>query len=82
MRFDKEGLKLIFVLLQLSQVVVEEHSQSFKTKRDWFDQVKMSGKKCLFAPCSGKDGDFKISGSKGIATLLIKSKERGDTAIH
>ena len=42
----------------------------------------MSGKKCLFAPCSGKHGDFKISGSKGIATLLIKSEELGDTAIH
>lgn len=42
----------------------------------------MSGKKCLFAPCSGKDSDFKISGSKGIATLLNKSEELGDTAIH
>lgn len=42
----------------------------------------MSGKKCLFAPCSGKDSDFKISGSKGIATLLNKSSELGDTAIH
>ena len=30
----------------------------------------MSGKNCLFAPCNGKDNDFKTSGSKGIATLL------------
>lgn len=42
----------------------------------------MSGKKCLFAPCSGKDDDFKISGSKGITPLLIKSEELRDTAIH
>lgn len=42
----------------------------------------MSGKKCLFAPCNGKDNDFKTSGSKGIPTLHNRSEELGDTAIH
>lgn len=44
-------------------------------------QVGTSGKKCLFVPCNGKD-NFKTSGSKGIATLLNRSEELGDTAIH
>lgn len=42
----------------------------------------MSGKKCPFLPCNGKDNDFKMSGSKGIATLFNRSEELSNTAIH